>query len=65
MKYQRYATCFLVGFAFGSFAGGLYEYSAQRLSLAFIYLLLAWMYREMNLGWSKDKKSWKFLPFQQ
>jgi len=65
MKYQEYAIKLFFGMAFGYFFNGLYTNSTCKLSLAFIFLLLAWVYREMNLGWAKDKKSWKFLPFQQ
>ena len=65
MKYQEYAIKLFFGMAFGYFFNGLYTNSTWKLSLAFMFLLLAWGYREMNLGWAKDKKSWKFLPFQQ
>ena len=50
-----------LGMALGFFAGGVYRHGVVRLSLAFLFLASAWAYREMDLGWDADKKSWKFV----
>jgi hypothetical protein len=50
-----------LGFAIGLFGTGVWKADVQRLSLAFVFLGLAWLYREMDLGWNEETKSWRFL----
>ena len=47
------------GSAQASLLEGVYRHGVVRLSLAFLFLASAWAYREMDLGWDADKKSWE------
>lgn len=59
--YLKLIQATAAGLAIGSFARGLYRYDATALAIAFIFLAVAWMYREMYLGWDDTKRSWKFV----
>ena len=61
MKYHKLIMFCCMGMAAGLFGRGIWDLDATRLSIAFIYLALAWAYREMYLGWDVEKKSWKLV----
>ena len=61
MIWHRYVYMGSLGLSVGWFATGMWKYDTTRLSIAFVFLSLAWTYREMYLGWNKEKKSWKFV----
>ena len=49
------------GIAIGAFGGGMWHKDFARLSLGFLFLALAWAWREMYLGWDVEKGSWEFV----
>jgi hypothetical protein len=61
MNWHRNAYRFFFTFAITGFAPATYKHDAAILSIDFVFLLLAWMYREMYLGWNQEKRSWKFI----
>lgn len=65
MKWYRYVGSGAFGIAVGSFLSGVYLHNPTRLTIAFVYLGLAWIYREMNLGWDVENDRWKPLPWRQ
>ena len=65
MNWHRYVICFCLSGSITGFIMGVWKYDVARLSLAFVFLSLAWMYREMYLGWNEETKTWKFVKRKQ
>lgn len=64
MNYRRAVSKIALGFSLASFITGVWKHDTARLSRAFLALGVAWVYREIDLGWSEEKKTWKFIPFR-
>jgi hypothetical protein len=61
MNWHRYVYAGCLGFSVPGFIIGTWHRDFTQLSLAFVFLSIGWMYREMYLGWNQEKKSWKFI----
>lgn len=61
MNFRRVFFHFYWSCAVSSFGAGMWMRDCDYLSVAFIFLAAAWVYREMDLGWNQEKNTWSFI----
>lgn len=63
-SWHLFVFYFCLAFAVSQFARGIWKYDQTCLALAFVFLGLAWLWREMIIGWMPESKTWRFLPWR-
>lgn len=58
--WRVYLMCTFLGIALMDFIFGLLKRDISYMWRAFLFLALAWLYREADLGWNNKEKNWEF-----
>jgi hypothetical protein len=63
--FARFLFTLSLGITSGLFLRGIYSRDFQSVSIAYVYLLLVWVFREINLGYDEETNKFKaFLPWR-